>query len=77
METAEQVRWSTNDEIDHLKKLSTWNVKFQRDPDSRKKLLENYKEAMKKRVAWGDIDNFEIECYVEKELALITLEKTS
>lgn len=64
--------WTTQDEINHLEKMGKWNYRHRVDPKARKRLLESYQKAMKERVDWGDMDNFEIECYVEKELKKLT-----
>lgn len=62
--------WTTADEINFLEKCGRWNWKNRIDPENRKRLLENYRKHMKERADWGEINSFEVECYVEKELAV-------
>ena len=67
MEKRKPPVWSTQDEISYLENCGKWNYRNRLNPESRKKLLEIYREHMKERIDWGEINKFEIECYLEKE----------
>ena len=66
--------WSTLKEKDFIDKMGTFynGGAVPREPDPKKryhKLLIGYREAMKHRVNWGDIDPIAIKQYVEWRLA--------
>lgn len=63
--------WTTLDEVKFIEKLGFWNPRKGDPKEIKTKFLERYKESMKSRERWGDIEKFEIEFCVEKELAKV------
>ena len=66
--------WGTLKEKDFIDKMGSFykGDAVQREPDPKKryhKLLIGYREGMKRRVNWGDIDPIAIKQYVEWRLA--------
>ncbi len=66
--------WGTLKEKDFIDKLGSFykGDAVQREPDPKKRyhqLLIRYREGMKHRVNWGDIDPIAIKQYVEWRLA--------
>ena len=66
--------WGTMKEKDFIDKMGSFynGGAVQREPDPKKRyhqLLIRYREGMKRRVNWGDIDPIAIKQYVEWRLA--------
>ena len=66
--------WGTLKEKDFIDKMGSFYTgnAIQREPDPKKRyyqLLLRYREGMKHRVNWGDIDPIAIKQYVEWRLA--------
>ncbi len=66
--------WGTLKEKDFIDKMGSFYTgnAIQREPDPKKRhyqLLIRYREGMKHRVNWGDIDPIAIKQYVEWRLA--------
>ena len=73
-QTLFHMTWSTLKEKDFIDKMGSFykGGAVQREPDLRKRyhqLLIRYREGMKHRVNWGDIDPIAIKQYVEWRLA--------
>ncbi len=71
--TAFHLTWGTMKEKDFIDKMGTFytGTAVQREPDPKKryhKLLIGYREGIKRRVNWGDIDPIAIRQYVEWRL---------
>jgi hypothetical protein len=61
----DDVMWTTEDEMKFLEKIGDHAAPIQvRTYKRRFILLHRYKDAMKVRINWGEIDSGEILCYV-------------
>lgn len=62
--------WHTWDEIHFLERLGSWALKkeTQQEPPDKKTLLQNYRDSMKLRVNWGEIDPVAVKNFINKEL---------
>lgn len=64
----EPSNWSTENEIEHIKKLGTFAARHARNPD-RKALLTNYIKSAERRYDWGNVNKVTVITFANFQLS--------